>query len=72
MALLFLPVGIWTLKGAFTLDEAPHAFVMLIFSASLTILVGLAGLVGLMAKGRKPLEEDADAEKPVAPSGGDS
>jgi hypothetical protein len=40
---------------------------MLIFSGSLMLLVGLAGLVGLMAKGRpSPQEEE---EKPLAPEG---
>jgi hypothetical protein len=72
MAILFLPVGFWTTHGAFSLREAPHAFVMLIFSGSLMILVGLAGLVGLMARGRPRPEEDVDDDKPFAPGGGDS
>ena len=72
MALLFLPIGFWTLNGAFTIKEAPHAFVLLIFSGSLMVLVGLAGLVGLLARGRPPLEEDLHDEKPVAQGGGDS
>jgi putative effector of murein hydrolase LrgA (UPF0299 family) len=72
MVLLFLPVGVWTLSGAFTLREAPHIFVMLVFSGSLMILVGLSGLVGLFAKGRQNLEERFDDEKPLAPGGGDS
>jgi putative effector of murein hydrolase LrgA (UPF0299 family) len=76
MIILFLPVGVWTIRGAFTIREAPHAFVMLIFSGSLMILVGLAGLVGLVARGRpgsaEELENELDNEKPFAPGGGDT
>jgi putative effector of murein hydrolase LrgA (UPF0299 family) len=74
MTLLFLPTGVWTIKGAFAIKEAPHVFVMLVFSASLMILVGLVGLVGLIARGRTASMEDHefDPEKPVAPGGGDT
>ena len=62
MALLFLPIGAWTLNGAFSIKEAPQAFAMLVFSGSLMILVGLAGVVGLVARGRPrgPGEDSED------------
>jgi putative effector of murein hydrolase LrgA (UPF0299 family) len=52
---LFLPIGAWTLHAAFTLSE-PHYFVMFVFSGSLMILLGLSGVVGLIAK-REPKDE---------------
>lgn len=37
------------LRAAFAIDDQPHIFVMLVFSGSLSLLVGLAGLVGFVA-----------------------
>jgi hypothetical protein len=44
---------------------------MLIFSGSLMILVGLAGLVGLLARGHPPGQDAGglEGDKPVAPEG---
>ncbi len=51
LALIFLfgaPAGIGVLWGAFERQE-PHIFVMLVFSGSLTLLLGLTGLIGFVA-----------------------
>jgi hypothetical protein len=47
-ALVLTPVGAWTLRAAFG-ESQPHLFVMLVFSGSLTLLLGLTGLVGFAA-----------------------
>jgi hypothetical protein len=47
MGLVFTPIGILVLRAAFTVQE-PHIFVMFIFSGSLSLLIGLAGLAGLL------------------------
>jgi hypothetical protein len=47
-ALFFTPAGIFVLRGAFS-ETQPHQFIMLVFSGSLTLLVGLAALIGLVA-----------------------
>jgi hypothetical protein len=54
MAAVFTPAGAWTLKAAFDITDGPHIFVMFIFSGSLMILVGLAGLGGLYFRLRPP------------------
>ncbi|MGL4208704.1 MAG: hypothetical protein ACRCTY_04890 [Candidatus Adiutrix sp.] len=46
--LFFLPVGAFVLSGAFN-ESQPHFFVMLVFSGSLTLLLGLVGLIGFVA-----------------------
>ncbi|UQZ91105.1 hypothetical protein C4J81_18535 [Deltaproteobacteria bacterium Smac51] len=49
LAAVFLtPAGIWVLRGAFEQTQ-PHIFVMLVFSGSLTLLLGLVGLIGFVA-----------------------
>jgi hypothetical protein len=51
LALLFLfgaPAGFWVLRGAFGRQE-PHILVMLVFSGSLILLLGLTGLIGFLA-----------------------
>jgi uncharacterized membrane protein HdeD (DUF308 family) len=72
MALLFLPAGVWTLARAFRVGDAPHDFAMMIFSGSLTLLVGLAGLVGLAAKGRAPADMEVPDDQSAAEGGRDS
>ncbi|MDR2947435.1 MAG: hypothetical protein LBV79_11920 [Candidatus Adiutrix sp.] len=48
IAAFFTPAGAWVLWGAFERNE-PHIFVMLVFSGSLTLLLGLVGLIGFAA-----------------------
>lgn len=43
------PAGVWVLWGAFQEPPGPHVFVMLVFSGSLTLLLGLVGLIGFVA-----------------------
>lgn len=59
IAVVMVPVGCGVLWQSFTVEQ-PHIFVMLIFSGSLTILVGLACLVGLVSSFWPP----APAEEP--------
>jgi putative effector of murein hydrolase LrgA (UPF0299 family) len=54
MAVVFIPAGVWTLRTAFTMTDGPHVVVMLVFSGSLMILMGLAGLGGLYFRWRPP------------------
>ncbi|MDR1081142.1 MAG: hypothetical protein LBQ79_09350 [Deltaproteobacteria bacterium] len=61
MAVVFIPAGVWTLRTAFTLTEGPHVFVMLVFSGSLMILIGLAGLGGLYFRWRPPAPPEEDS-----------
>lgn len=49
MALAFTPGGAWVLRGAFGETAEPHAFVMLVFSGCLILLLGLVGLIGFVA-----------------------
>jgi len=49
IAALFTPAGIMVLRGAFGEEGQPHLFVMLVFSGSLTLLLGLVGLIGFVA-----------------------
>ncbi|MDR1608558.1 MAG: hypothetical protein LBT38_09160 [Deltaproteobacteria bacterium] len=49
MALIFLPFGYGVLEASFNL-ASPHIFVMFLFSGSLMILLGLTGIVGLIAE----------------------
>ncbi|MDR1656266.1 MAG: hypothetical protein LBT47_01760 [Deltaproteobacteria bacterium] len=72
MAVLFLPAGGYTLFSAFQIREVPHALVMMIFSGSLMLLLGLAGIVGLLAPERKAGEKESDDEESTAPGGGHS
>ncbi|MDR1313164.1 MAG: hypothetical protein LBQ12_05585 [Deltaproteobacteria bacterium] len=67
MAALFTPAGVWTLRAAFSVTDAPHVFVMLMFSGSLMILIGLAGLGGLYFRLRPeaPREEGGGADPPL-------
>ncbi|MDR2387477.1 MAG: hypothetical protein LBE80_07850 [Deltaproteobacteria bacterium] len=56
----FLPLGIYVVYRAYLIEEAPHEFVMLIFSGTLMILLGLTGFVGLFhgaIKSPGPLED---------------
>lgn len=71
MALIFLPAGAWTLVRAYRLGDSPHSFAMMIFSGSLMLLVGMAGMVGMLAKGRIPAESEDDDEKSAAEGGRD-
>lgn len=48
LAVFFTPAGFWVLCGAFERSE-PHILVMLVFSGSLTLLLGLVGLIGFVA-----------------------
>ena len=48
VALVFTPAGALVLSGAFG-ETQPHLFVMLVFSGSLTLLLGLVGLIGFVA-----------------------
>jgi hypothetical protein len=57
-ALIFIPLGILVIKSSFDIPS-PHVFVMLIFSGSLMVLLGLTGIVGLLAKD-KPREESSE------------
>jgi hypothetical protein len=52
MALLFLPSGIYTLYHGMKIKEAPHFLAMMIFSGSLMVLLGLAGIIGLITPDR--------------------
>ncbi|MDR2611833.1 MAG: hypothetical protein LBG06_02990 [Deltaproteobacteria bacterium] len=54
MAVIFTPAGLWTLRAAFSMTDGPHIFVMFVFSGSLMILIGLAGLGGLYFRWRQP------------------
>jgi putative effector of murein hydrolase LrgA (UPF0299 family) len=72
LALIFLPTGVIIFKSAFSIHEAPHVFVMLIFSGSLTLLLGLCGALGLAIRSHKPIEKEQTDEKPPAASGGHS
>jgi hypothetical protein len=47
-SLVLTPVGAAVLRGAFG-ETQPHLFVMLVFSGSLTLLLGLTGLIGFAA-----------------------
>lgn len=48
-ALVLTPAGVLVLRGAFGETTQPHLFVMLVFSGSLTLLLGLVGLIGFVA-----------------------
>ena len=48
-ALVMTPAGVLVLRGAFGETAQPHLFVMLVFSGSLTLLLGLVGLIGFVA-----------------------
>ena len=48
-ALVLTPAGALVLRGAFGETSQPHLFVMLVFSGSLTLLLGLVGLIGFVA-----------------------
>ena len=50
MALFFTPLGVFVVYASFGVEDAPHVFVMLIFSGSLMILLGLAGIGGLVMR----------------------
>jgi hypothetical protein len=57
MTLIFIPSGIWTLRFSFLIENAPHVFVLCIFSGSLMVLLGLVGLGGLLMSEKKPPKE---------------
>ena len=52
LLVLFLPLGIYTVRRAYWIEDSPHEFVMLIFSWTMMILLGLTGLVGLFVSTR--------------------
>jgi hypothetical protein len=73
IAVVFLPAGLWILRASFDIDDAPHVFVMFVFSGSLAALIGLCGLIGLTASGwRAGRREVSDDDQPPAAGGGDS
>jgi hypothetical protein len=45
MLVAFTPAGVWTLMMAFTVNN-PQIFVMLVFSGSMMVLLGLTGALG--------------------------
>ena len=57
MALLFTPAGVYVLMASFSIENAPHVFVMCVFSWSLMILVGLAGIGGIVLREKAPREK---------------
>ncbi|MDR2301459.1 MAG: hypothetical protein LBF38_05390 [Deltaproteobacteria bacterium] len=59
---LFLPLGLYVVYRAYLIKEAPHEFVMLIFSGTLMILLGLTGLVGLFHGAVKVSAPSEDGE----------
>ncbi|MDR0354972.1 MAG: hypothetical protein LBJ64_04475 [Deltaproteobacteria bacterium] len=62
MAVIFAPAGVQTLRAAFKIVE-PHIFVMFVFSGSLMLLLGLAGLIGLLpltGKGERIASDASD------------
>jgi putative effector of murein hydrolase LrgA (UPF0299 family) len=60
MAVVFTPAGVWIIYASFTLENAPHIFVMFIFSGSLMILLGLAGIGGLILREKNPPPENIE------------
>jgi type IV secretory pathway TrbL component len=60
--LIFLPSGLYVLYRSFDLTS-PHIFVMMIFSGSLMVLLGLVFLVGLLAGGRGPSSSPPNQER---------
>jgi hypothetical protein len=59
MFLLFSPAGLYILRQAFRIEGSPHVFVMFVFSGSLTLLIGLCGLAGLLPSRGGPKESQA-------------
>ncbi|MDR1085084.1 MAG: hypothetical protein LBP22_09570 [Deltaproteobacteria bacterium] len=53
LAVIFIPLGILVIRNSFTLTS-PHLFVMSIFSGSLMILLGLTGVLGVLAGDKPP------------------
>ncbi|MDR1044141.1 MAG: hypothetical protein LBP33_03360 [Candidatus Adiutrix sp.] len=62
-AIFFTPAGAMVLGGAFDVDQ-PHLFVMLVFSGSLTLLLGLTALIGFVASfGSKGASADKTSDE---------
>jgi putative effector of murein hydrolase LrgA (UPF0299 family) len=57
MAVIFTPAGVFVVRASFYIENAPHIFVMYIFSGSLMILLGLAGVGGLLLRDKTPPSE---------------
>jgi hypothetical protein len=62
MVLVFTPLGVLTLHAAYSINN-PQVFVMVIFSGSLMVLLGLSGILGAWfgRPGRK--EEEVKIEE---------
>jgi len=62
-AFIFTPAGAVVLRGAFGVSQ-PHLFVMLVFSGSLTLLLGLAAVIGFVASfGSKGASDDKTSDE---------
>jgi hypothetical protein len=63
LAVIFIPSGVYTLIVSFAVTD-PHVFVLFVFSGSLMVMLGLAGLIGIFVNGRdkrKKLKENEDS-----------
>jgi hypothetical protein len=60
MAVVFTPAGVFVLYASFDIQNAPHFFVMYIFSGSLMILLGLAGIGGIVLREKNPPPENTE------------
>jgi putative effector of murein hydrolase LrgA (UPF0299 family) len=63
MILIFTPLGVFTLITAYSINN-PQVFVMVIFSGSLMVLLGLTGMLGAWfgRPGRKEKENIENIE----------
>ena len=54
MAVFFTPAGIAVVYASFSIEDAPHVFVMSVFSGTLMILIGVAGIGGVVLREKTP------------------